>query len=265
MLHCLLHIYMQKNSLYRIFIEGQIYNYKEYVVMIKGVDISKWQGVISTKTFEKFKSQGVEFVIIRAYCHKKDKCFEGNYRNAKEAGLPVGAYCYIYGKTVEAVKNEAKGFLDAVKGKTFEYPLYLDIEDRSLENLGKKTLTDMCIAFCEIIQNAGYYCGIYANPNWFDNLLDKSGLEKYDKWLAHWTTTPKYKNEFGGLWQYGTEVFDGFAGEIDVNISYRNYPEIIKNAGLNGFKKENLIKYDINDDGKVTAEDALEILNNVVK
>ena len=234
--------------------------------MTKGIDISKWQGVISVDTFKKFRNQGIEFVILRAYCNGKDKCFEQNYNNAKSAGLAVGSYCYIYGKSVEAVKKEAENFLDAVNGKIFEYPLYLDIEDKSLEKLGKKLLTDMCIAFCDTVENSGYYCGIYANPAWFDEKLDKSRLAKYDKWLAHWVKSPKYGNEFGGLWQYGTGRLDGFNGEIDMNISYRDYPSIIKNAGLNGFKKPDkpdISKYDIDGDGKVTSYDALKILQNV--
>lgn len=231
----------------------------------KGIDISKWQGIISADTFKKFKNQGIEFVIIRAYAGGKDKCFEGNYQNAKSAGLAVGAYCYIYGKTVEAVKKEAENFLDAVNGKTFEYPLYLDIEDKSLEKLGKTLLTDMCIKFCDTVENAGYYCGIYANPAWFDGILDKSRLTKYDKWLAHWVKTPKYDNSFGGLWQYGTGKLNGYSGEIDMDISYRDYPSIIKNSGLNGLKNfsDNSEKYDIDGDGKVTSYDALKILQNV--
>ena len=229
----------------------------------KGIDISKWQGIISADVFKKFKNQGIEFVIIRAYCNGKDKCFDGNYQNAKAAGLAVGAYCYIYGKSVSAVKKEAENFLDAVKGKTFEYPLYLDIEDKSLEKLGKTLLTDMCITFCDTVENAGYYCGIYANPAWFDGILDKSRLTKYDKWLAHWVKSPKYGNGFGGLWQYGTGRLDGYSGEIDMDISYRDYPSVIRNSGLNGFKKDNLSKYDVDGDGKITSEDALQVLRKV--
>ena len=182
----------------------------------KGIDISKWQGVISVDTFKKFKEQGISFVIIRAYCNGKDRCFEGNYRNAKQAGLNVGSYCYIFGKNTNAVTAEANAFLQAVKGKTFEYPLYLDIEDKTLENLGKTTLTNICKAFCDTIESAGYYCGIYANPAWFDGRLYTDQLAKYDKWLAHWTTVPKYGNEFGGMWQYGLGKLNGYEKKIDV-------------------------------------------------
>lgn len=229
----------------------------------KGIDISKWQGVIPAETFTKFKNQGISFVIIRAYCSGKDICFEANYKNAKAAGLAIGAYCYIYGKNVNAVTAEAKAFLQAVSGKTFDYPLYLDIEDSTLENLGKRTLTDMCKAFCDTVENAGYYCGIYANPAWFDGRLYTSELTAYDKWLAHWTSTPKYGDEFGGLWQYGTGKLDGYKGDLDMDISYRDYPTIIKNAGLNGFEKPaspaepaaDEYNYDVNGDGKVNAAD----------
>ena len=82
--------------------------------MTKGIDISKWQGTISAETFKKFKNQNIEFVIIRAYAGGKDSCFEQNYKNAVSAGLAVGSYCYIYGKSVEAVKREAENFLNAV-------------------------------------------------------------------------------------------------------------------------------------------------------
>ena len=233
----------------------------------KGIDISKWQGIIPVNTFKKFKEQGIFFVIIRAYCNGKDKCFEGNYKNAKQAGLNVGAYCYIYGKNTKAVTAEAKAFLEAVKGKIFEYPLYLDIEDKTLENLGKRLLTDMCKAFCDTVQNAGYYCGIYANPAWFDGRLYKDELAEYDKWLAHWVKVPKYGNEFGGLWQYGTGRLAGYSGDLDMNISYRDYSAIIKNAGLNGFEKpaapeapeapaaDETLAGDVNGDGKVNAAD----------
>lgn len=243
----------------------------------KGIDISKWQGIISVNTFKKFKEQGISFVIIRAYCNGKDKCFEGNYKNAKQAGLNVGAYCYIYGKNVTAVTAEAKAFLEAVNGKTFEYPLYLDIEDKTLENLGKRLLTDMCKAFCDTVQNAGYYCGIYANPAWFDGRLYKDELAEYDKWLAHWVKVPKYGNEFGGLWQYGTGRLAGYSGDLDMNISYRDYPAIIKNAGLNGFEKpafdaesevpaaDETLAGDVNGDGKVNAADLAALKKMLLK
>ena len=39
-----------------------------------------------------------------------------------------------------------------------------------------------------------------------------------------------------GMWQYTQSgVINGIAGEFDFNYSYKNYPEIMKKWGLNGY------------------------------
>ena len=203
--------------------------------MIKGIDISVYQQKVD---FEKVKKSGIEFVIIRgAIGTRKDTMFESHYSNAKNAGLKVGCYYYTLAKNVAEAKGEADVFLSCIKGKQFEYPIYFDIEDPSLQNLGKQVLTDIVLTWCGKVQSAGYYVGIYANPDWFLNRLDLECLKGFDKWLAHWVSVPKWDNSFGGLWQYGLTRVDGYSGEIDGDYSYRDYEKIIKQLGFNGFKK----------------------------
>ena len=106
--------------------------------------------------------------------------------------------------------------------------------------LGKRTLTDICKAFCETLEKAGYYVVIYTNPNWLENYLYKDELlSKYDLWIAEWyEDKPSY---LCGLWQFSDKgsVY-GIDGDVDMNFSYKNYPEIIKLKGLNSFgTKEN--------------------------
>ena len=203
--------------------------------MIKGIDISVYQQKID---FEKIKKSGIEFVIIRgAIGTRKDTMFESHYSDAKNAGLKVGCYYYTLAKNVAEAKGEADVFLNCIKGKQFEYPIYFDIEDPSLQNLGKQVLTDIVLAWCGKVQSAGYYVGIYANPDWFINRLDLEKLKGFDKWLAHWVAVPEWKNEFGGLWQYGLTRIDGYNDDIDGDYSYRDYEKIIKQLGFNGFKK----------------------------
>ena len=145
--------------------------------MIKGIDISVYQQNID---FEKIKKSGIEFVIIRAgfgkVANQKDKLFENHYANAKKAGLKVGCYHYTYAKNIQEAEQEAEISLEWIKGKQFEYPIYFDIEDHSLQNLGKQTLTDIVLTWCGKVQSAGYYVGIYANPDWFLNRLDLERL-----------------------------------------------------------------------------------------
>ena len=63
---------------------------------IKGIDVSRWQGVIDWKAV---KADGVEFAIIKAGGSDagfyKDRTFEQNYAGAKENGISVGAYYFV--------------------------------------------------------------------------------------------------------------------------------------------------------------------------
>ena len=97
--------------------------------MIKGIDVSSWQGNID---FGKVKASGIDFVIIRAGYGREvsqiDKCFVQNYNAAKVAGLDVGAYWYSYADSAEDAVKEAKACMEVIKGKKFEYPIYFDLE-----------------------------------------------------------------------------------------------------------------------------------------
>lgn len=206
----------------------------------KVIDVSTWQKNID---WQKVKNDGIQAVIARssfgrAANGQKDNRFEEHYKGAKAVGLPVGAYHYSYAKNVQEAKEEADFFLDCVKGKTFEYPVAFDIEESSQASLGKQAVTDIIVAFCEKVEAAGYYVMVYTNLNWLTNYIDTSRISKYDTWLAQWASQPTYKGFFG-IWQYTSKgSVNGISGDVDMNISYKNYPEIIKSAGLNGFGKE---------------------------
>lgn len=206
----------------------------------KGIDVSTWQGEID---WQKVKADGIEFAMLRSSFGKEnpdkqtDNRFYQNMKNAKAAGVPVGAYHYSYATSVEDAKQEADFFLSVVKGCQFEYPVAFDIEDSSQLNLGKKLITDIIMAFCERVQSAGYYVSIYTNLDWINNRIDMSRAKVFDIWLAQWNDKPTYSGTFG-LWQYTSKgQVDGIQGNVDMNIAYYDYPTIIKNAGLNGYTK----------------------------
>lgn len=209
--------------------------------MKKGIDVSKWQGNID---WQKVKAAGIEFAILRASYgdgtsrfinNGRDEKFEQNYQEAKKAGIPVGAYHYCYARNIEEAKKEAEFFLSVIKGKQFEYPVILDLEDENQQDIDKTTLTDMAIAFLDMIEKAGYYAMLYSNKHWLENKLDYERLKRFDIWLAQWAEKPTWEGNFG-IWQYTSDgSVDGIQGRVDMNIAYRDYPTIIKKAGLNGF------------------------------
>jgi GH25 family lysozyme M1 (1,4-beta-N-acetylmuramidase) len=88
------------------------------------------------------------------------------------------------------------------------------------------------------MENAGYYCGIYASDvSGFVERLDLSRLSKFDKWVANYIGKPSCVASYG-IWQKSsTGKIDGIKADVDLDEAYKDYPAIIKNAGLNGFKK----------------------------
>ena len=201
----------------------------------KIIDVSTWQGNID---WSKVKADGVKGAIIRAgfgkVASQKDNKFERNYTNAKAVGMPIGAYWYSYATSVADAKKEAEVCLSILKGKQFEYPIYYDLEDASMTGCGKSVLTQIATTFCEILENAGYFVGIYSNPNWLKNYLDYNTIKKYTLWLAHWgVSEPSYEC---GLWQYSSSgSVSGISGRVDMNRGYQDFTADIKAAGLNGF------------------------------
>lgn len=206
-----------------------------------GIDISAWQ---KGYPYDKANQEGVKFAILRAgYSRTKDNQFETHYANAKRLNWGVGAYWYMYATTVEAAKAEAKAFLKAVEGKKFEYPLYLDIEDKTVRATGRDNCNAMVRAFGEIIEAAGYYFGVYSNLDWYRNVISGKELnKKYDWWIACWSTGAPTGVNYG-LWQFGGETNyirgNKVAGVVtDQNYAVKDYPAIMKEYGLNGFEKE---------------------------
>lgn len=211
-----------------------------------GIDISEFQGGMD---LAKAKADGVEFAILRAgYTgygsakgKAKDGCFEKFYKKCKELNIPVGAYWFsrAVGKT-EGEKEADYFYNKCLKGKQFEYPVVIDVEDTVYQSkASKQAVTEAIIGFCEYLENKGYYVAIYANTSWFSSKMDTSKLVNYDKWVAYWGKTRPSKPA-GNLWQFGGETncirTNKVAGMVcDQDYAYIDYPSIIKNADLNGF------------------------------
>lgn len=218
-----------------------MFNPNKYrLVFQQGADLSKFNRNVDMKLAKK---NGMDFVILKAGSgySGEDPKFQQNYRNAKAAGLNVGAYWYSYAVNVEEAKEEAVRYLKILKNKQFEYPVYLDFEDPSQRRIPSKTKTDMAIAFMSILEKNGYYTGLYSSGYWINNQFEKERLKDYDIWIAHWhVTSPNCFTPDYGMWQFTNKskikgVPDTGEGGVDMNYSYKNYPKIIKDAKLNNF------------------------------
>lgn len=206
----------------------------------EGVDISRWQKGIKIADLKK---AGYQFAILRGgytgygdLQKYKDECFEDFYSQAKSINFPVGVYYYSCASTENKGIEEANFLYEnCLKGKQFEFPIYIDVEDAHRPLNDKKSLTNAIIAFCETLEGKGYFVGVYASLNWFKNYIDTSRLNPYTKWVAYWgKEIPEFKWNAFDMWQYSSNgKIDRFT--IDLNYSFRDFPNIIKNAKLNGY------------------------------
>ena len=199
-----------------------------------GIDVSVWQG--ADIDFNKVKKSGKNFVIIRAGCgNNKDTYFESNYKKAKAAGLNVGVYWYAKALTEKASTTEANHVLDAIAGKQFEYPIYYDIEQKEILAKGKTFCSNIAKNFCSILEGKKKFCGIYASKSYFDNYFTDEVKKKYTIWVAQYYSKCTYTGPYK-IWQHSSKgSVSGISGNVDLDISYEDFPSIIKKAHLNGF------------------------------
>lgn len=203
-----------------------------------GADLSVHNGAVNMAGV---KQSGHSFVLLRegygdvmSYPYQKDSRFESNYSNAKAAGLSVGAYHYMYATTTAGARREAQGFINNLKGKSFDMPIALDIEERSQYNLPNSTVESIVKAFMDVCEQAGYYVMLYSYESFLTAKFSATFRAKYDVWCANITRTPSIAY---GIHQYSfTGTVSGISGRVDLNRTAKDYPTIIKNAGKNGFK-----------------------------
>lgn len=200
--------------------------------MKKGIDVSRFQGEI------KWERLNVDFAILRAgygrEVSQKDYYFERNYAECKRLGIPVGCYWYSYAITVEEARKEARACLEVIKGKRFEYPVYFDIEEKWQIDVAN----ELCRAFCDELEKAGYWVGIYSYASFLNSYISKEIRNRYAIWVAHFGVgKPNYSGDYG-MWQYSDKGrMDGINANVDLDYCYNDYPTQIKQAKLNGFGK----------------------------
>lgn len=203
----------------------------------KGIDISAHQGNIDLGAL---KNQ-IDFVIIRVgygVSGNIDSKFKRNADLCEQLGLPYGFYWYSYALNVSGAQTEADHFLNAIAPYHPTMGCWFDMEDA--DGYKKRNgmpsddvLKDMCYAFCEKVENAGYYAGIYASRSWLKNQLAGDRLSRFDKWVAMWPTSNGKQRGLSvspdeqtgwSMWQFTSAgEFDGYSGRLDTNYAYHDF------------------------------------------
>ena len=198
-----------------------------------GIDVSHYQEDIDWNVV---RNQGINFAILKIGEYREssgriiqDSKFERNYAECKRLGISVGGYFYSYAFDPQEASHEAAACLSIISGKSFEMPIFLDIEDNVIKravNDGRTNvanLTNGAITFCNIMIQSGHKAGVYASKSFYQTYLYTSLLETYDIWLAHYTSATNYNGKYD-IWQYTSNgSLSGIRGAVDMNWCYKNY------------------------------------------
>ena len=231
----------------------------------KGVDISD-----SGLSISQLKSMGYDFLICRIGITgqtgqgaiesnmRKDTDFDRLYQEAKAANFPIGGYWFSCAVDAEGGKREAEKVYEYIKGKTFEMPIFIDVEDDKKygdglqENASSEGIAAAIQSFCDTLANKSehYLTGVYIGYHFKgDGFIEKYNLDtKYVYWYPQWPNNSGIAHtggaydysEYGqrvkvGLWQCDGDVMVTSSDDVDNDYCYYDYPTYIKTNGYNGY------------------------------
>jgi lysozyme len=187
---------------------------------VKGVDLSSHNGDVD---FARLADQGISFAILKATegATFKDPAFVDNYRQARQAGMMVGAYHFFRFETSGYM--QAINLLNSVRGRDIDFPLVIDIEEWGNPH---SRPTGQIIAELKTmishVKQAGYGVMLYTNKDGYARFLDDE-LRLLPLWICSFTDTSLEMR--WTLWQYShSGDIDGVYGKVDLN-TFAGTPE----------------------------------------
>ena len=192
----------------------------------QGIDVSEHQGRID---WNAVKASGIDFAILRvgfgapSWGGRVDYQFNRNISECERLGIPYGVYIYSYAFDNQQAADEASMVINCLSGHNPRLPVYYDLEDNSIIANGRQTgIASRAQVFCNRISAAGYEPGIYANLNWFNNILTDSVFKSssWDHWIAQYNSQCDYTGNYS-FWQYKSNgKVPGVNGNVDMNYAY---------------------------------------------
>lgn len=225
---------------------------------MKGIDVSRYNGAVN---WAQVNASGLDFALVNAgygnEIAQKDPLFDGNVSGALAHRMAVGAYWFGYAVSPKDAVREAEVFrkvLEPYRGR-LTFPVAYDFEDDSLRHFRKQTgrgpanaeIDAIARAFLDSMKAAGWYVCLYTNLDFIRTGRFAAATRKaYDLWLADYSGGPDYAC---GIQQTGdTGTVAGISGNVDLDVSFKDYPAILRAGGYNGFPKGNRVEIDTTED-----------------
>lgn len=202
--------------------------------MLKGIDISKWQGVGTG-------DQADDFVICKATegVGYVDPTCDAHYQRAKGQGKLLGVYHFARPDLGNSGEQEADFFVDNIKGYIGEAVLALDYEVAPYSD-------DWAYAFCKRVHDrTGVWPMLYASASVINSVNWSKTAKNCGLWIAGYPNAYNVPNpptptpndmpygigawEFWAIWQYSSS-----AGTLDRDIANMDRNAWYKYAGKSG-------------------------------
>jgi lysozyme len=192
---------------------------------IHGIDLSKWQGRVD---WTSVKAAGTQFVFIKATeggDHVDPKFIEHWY-SAKRAGIPRGAYHFMY--WCRPAEEQAEWFRRNVPQDPDALPPVLDLEwNGHSRTCPRKVSRDEALAMTHVMLDAmerhtGKRPIIYTDITFHADVLDGE-FDDYPFWVRSVAAEPheRYNNRRWTFWQFTTTGrVPGIDGDVDRNTFY---------------------------------------------
>lgn len=198
---------------------------------IHGIDVSHHQGHIDWNAVAR---AGTRFAFIKATDggDHLDTRFHENWRNARAAGVPRGAYHFVY--WCRDAHEQVAWFVANVPAEADALPPVLDLEwnnhSRCRPNLSREeVLEKIRIMLAGMEAHTGKVPIIYTDINFHRDILENVPLDN-PMWLRSVAAQPheRYHNRPWAFWQYTqTGTVPGVRGGVDRNAWYGSESEWI--------------------------------------
>ena len=193
---------------------------------VQGIDVSSFNGVID---WEKVKSDGIEFAIIRAggrgYGAEggiyEDKYVSYNFKNAEKQKIDTGVYFFSQATSVKEAEEEAVFVKNTLKGRKIKLPVAYDVEkikgDTSrIDKVKYKDSVKYAKAFLKKINSLGYTPMVYIGE---DSILKAEDFKEYKIWYANYGKP--YESGYDILQYSKTGKVKGINSDVDLDIIYK--------------------------------------------
>ena len=190
----------------------------------RGIDVSNWSGYINWRDV---REAGIEVAIIQASegTFYRDPYLHEFYDGAKENGIKVGFYHFFNPGSSPTPSEQARYFVDTIRGLDSDLKLVLDLEQTG--GLDNYEVTRQAIEFLEEVRNySGLDVAVYTYTNFAQyNLYEGLGLSEYPLWIAQLSEGGPSPNPIWGnkyvAWQYSdTGRVRGINASTDLDLIY---------------------------------------------